>query len=83
MIWSSVLLHHLRRVLYPHYFANVFSTLPFIAEINEDRMLNEGSLLMDRMFEEDPVMERFMITFMITRRDSLTVLQCQVDLGMS
>ena len=29
-----------------------------IAEMNEDRMTNDRSLLMDRMFEEDPVMER-------------------------
>ena len=29
-----------------------------IAEMNEDRMTNDGSLLMDRMFEEDPAMER-------------------------
>ena len=29
-----------------------------IAEMNEDRMTDDGSLLMDRMFEEDPAMER-------------------------
>ena len=29
-----------------------------IAEMNEDQMSNDGSLLMDRMFEEDPIMER-------------------------
>ena len=29
-----------------------------IAKMNEDRMSVDESLLMDRMFEEDPVMER-------------------------
>ena len=29
-----------------------------IAEMNEDRLTNDGSLLMDRMFEEDLAMER-------------------------
>ena len=29
-----------------------------IAELNEDQMTNDGSLLMDHMFEEDPIMER-------------------------
>ena len=35
-----------------------------IAEMNEERMTNNGSLLMDRMFEEDPAME-------ILRREGL------------
>ena len=58
-----------------------------IAEMNEDRMTNDGSLLMDRIFEEDPAMERLQCeaytTFMIIWKDSLMALQCQMDLGMS
>ena len=35
-----------------------FKVPSIIAEMNEDRMSNDEHLLMDRMFEEDPAMER-------------------------